>query len=751
MATQIVELTGDEASLLRSLDKVIQKQLEMERKLRDTGEAGDAAGTSIEAAMAKVQRESDKALKGLLGDLKAFGPEGQAASDALKGHLVETGKAGYQSMEKILEQLRLIDPEAAAASEAAAAKIRDELGRAAQYSEGEFKDVLDELRSMGPTGKQAADQLRKSLVDAGQIAEKSMADIVAQLEKISPEAAAAGRAIVSNIEQGDSIFKSFGKSAIAQISGIAGAYIGVQEAIQVVNDYLAIQRDLIKEAFEAQVGLAKSQQDASKNLAALSPEERQSLLAQAPKIAQQAGFGDVQAITDALGTVASTGLSDPAKIAEIVSQTARLERLTPENLSASASGAADVLAKTGLTDIRQALALVADTGAESLVGDPAKLAANLPKALAAGAATAPQQASEEAARQSAAIFAAATVVGDDAMGNSSATFTIDLLTRMDKFFENLSEEQVKARSKIELIDRKIEKGKDTEQDRLKKGQLSDFLTASEGVQDPGTLFGRLAVLQQSETLASQFQGESGFGEKQFQPFLKGLLDGQSAIATNVAASFGRIGASAEKFETIAKELEDSTPQLSTATFTARQEGLISGQKAGDSEGATLAAIRTVAGDALKNTLPGGLDGFFSNLFDNSATGGLQGSTSAEEAVDLINTLLVRANLIRGDGIQAGDQQKLDTIDATILNVQEFLRSQGEKGVLDLAGVDRAREQSANLERFFSRGEARDEQMQAMFASMEKLLANIAATNAATATNTIPKQPAVTPSLSAQQP
>ena len=271
------------------------------------------------------------------------------------------------------------------------------------------------------------------------------------------------------------------------------------------------------------------------------------------------------------------------------------------------------------------------------------------------------------------------MVGDEAMGNSSATFTIDLLTRMDKFFDELSEEQDKARSKFELIDRRIGKGKDTEADRLKKGQLSDFLTASEGIQDPGTIFGRLAVVQKSETLAAHFQGESGFGEKESQPFLKGLLDGQSEIAANVAASFGRIGASADKFETIAKELESSTPQLTTATFTARQEGIISGQQAGDSEGASLAAIRSVAGEVMKNTLPRGFEGFLSNLVDNTAIGGLSGSTAAEEGVDLISTLLTRANVIRSDGLQAGDQQKLDTIGATIVNVARVPASARREG------------------------------------------------------------------------
>lgn len=751
MATQIVELTGDEAALLRSLDKVIQKQLEYERKLRDSENAGKDAGDAIGGAFDKAQRDADKALKGLLGDLKQLGPEGSAAAEALKGHLTEAGKAGFQSMDKVLEQIRALDPEAAAAAEAAASKIKDELGRAAQYSEGEFAQVLDELRAMGPEGKQAADEIRKELVAAGKIAEKSMADVVAQLERISPEAAAAGKAIVTNIEKGDSMFKSFGKSAIAEVSAIAGAYIGVQEAIQLVNDYLELQADLLREAKDAQLELAKAQQDAAKNLAALTADERKDLLAKAPTIAQDAGFGDVNQITAALGTVASTGLNDPAKIADIVKQAARIERLTPEQLPATAAGAADVQAKTGLEDIRQALALISDTGAESLVGNPDKLAANLPKALAAGAATAPEQSPAEAARQAAAIFAAATTVGTDTQGDSSATFTITLLSRMDKFFADLSDEQVKARSQIELIDRKIAQGSDTERDRLEKGRLSDFLTASEGIRDPQTLFGRLQILQKSETLARQFQGESGFGEAQFKPFLEGILDGNSEIAKNVNASFGRIGASADKFETIAKELESGTPQLTTATFVARQQGLISGQQAGNNEGAALEAIRSQGAEVLKQTLPGGVEGFFNNWLDTTAKGGLTGSTAAEEAVDLVNTLLVRARIIASDGMQAGDAQKIGTIRDTIANVQEYIRSQGEAGALDPAGVARAREMAAANADYFSRGEARNPAWQAQFANMEALLARIAATNEATANNTTPKAPSVTPALGGQQP
>ncbi len=235
-----------------------KKQTEYERKLHDTEAAGDAAGVALEGAMARVQRETDKALT----------------------------------------------------------------------------KMLAELKSMGPEGKQAAEEIRKHLVGAGQLAERSMADVVAEIAKINPAAAQAGRDLVAAGEKGESSFKKFGQSAVAEVSALAASYFGVQEVLGSINAYLEKQRDLIREAGEAQRELARSQQDASKNLSALTPEQSTALLGKAGDIAQAAGFGDLKAITDALGSVASMGVSDPAKIENAVTQTARLERLTPKGLRA---------------------------------------------------------------------------------------------------------------------------------------------------------------------------------------------------------------------------------------------------------------------------------------------------------------------------------------------------------------------------------------------------------------------------------
>lgn len=195
MATQVVELTGDEAALLRSLQKVIDKELEMEKKLRDAGNAGDAAGTQIEAAMAKLQRESDQALRGLLGDLKGLGPEGQAAATALKSHFQQSGKAGFQSFGQVIDQLKLIDPAAAAAAQSAA----DAMVQAGHSATKAWDDQIALLRAMGPEGAAAAKTIETDLASAAASAAGGMDQILNKLEQLNPEAAKAAAKIRSEL------------------------------------------------------------------------------------------------------------------------------------------------------------------------------------------------------------------------------------------------------------------------------------------------------------------------------------------------------------------------------------------------------------------------------------------------------------------------------------------------------------------------------------------------------------------------
>lgn len=60
MATQVVELSGDEASLFRSLSKVIAKEVAHEKQLKSTGEAGGRLGDKLEASLTGRRRFSEQ-------------------------------------------------------------------------------------------------------------------------------------------------------------------------------------------------------------------------------------------------------------------------------------------------------------------------------------------------------------------------------------------------------------------------------------------------------------------------------------------------------------------------------------------------------------------------------------------------------------------------------------------------------------------------------------------------------------------
>lgn len=748
MGTVLVELTGDEAKLMRSLDNVIKKQLEYERKLHDTGVVGDAAGVSLQGALARVQADADKTLNGLLRELKQVGPEGSSAAEALRTHLQEAGKAGHRSMDEVLGQIKAIDPAAAAAAES----VRSELAEAAQYSEREFTGVLDELRKMGPQGRQAAAELRQHLVEAGKISEKSMQGVVDKLDQLDPESAAAARAIVANMEdagnKGESAFTKFGKNAVGQIASVVTAYVGVQEAIQLVNGFLEEQQDLLRASKDTQIELAKAQQESAKNLAGLSVVERDELLRQAvPDIAAATGFSDMAEITQALGNVAATGESNSATIKDAVMQAARIERLKPEQLDSTAAAASAVQRRVGLSDIREALALVQTTGFSAKVTDPQKLVDSLPKALGSLVSTVPTQDPEEAVRQAGALFAQITQGGNDDKGASSATFSIDFGTRLQKFFTEMSDEQVKARSKNELIDRKIEKGKDTELDRLNRERNLEYLKATEGLKDPATLFGRLEVLQGNEALKRQFVGE-GFGEKQFQTALTSLLEPTSDLSGALKQSFGLIQANTQFFEREAAAQLNLTPQLSLAAFDTAIKGSLAAQEVKDTEGASLAVIRQAAADVFKTTRPGGFEGVVDYAIDFSARGGLSGSTAAEEGLALTESLLNRAGMLRSDGIQAGDEDKLARIDTALQEVYRFLERQGKLGALDPEGVARAQGRAA-FQQAQSQAMGAGPQFTENFARMADLLEQIAASTGATASAAAAPapQPSMTPQLS----
>lgn len=729
MATQVVELSGDEANLLRALDKVIQKEREHERALGRMGDAGDQAGFQLEDAMARIQKANDDAIKQTIKQLNQLGPEGKRAASLLQEGFKEVGRKGFDGPEALLKKLKSLDPATADVVESVSAKFEELSNKikadlASADAATKFDDSIRELEKINPTAAAAAKKVREQMDLAD--ADVKFDNIIAELEKVDPAAAAQAKKLRGHMktaaDEGAVSWKSFATSAVAQIGAVAGTYLGVQEAIALVNDYLKEQEQLLQNALSKQNELAKAQQEAAKNLAGYKAIERDELLQKAvPELVRSTGVGGAE-ITDAISNAASAGATpDQAKAA--AEAAARLNRLTPDKVAPNAGGIVSVMAQTGLQDPRQAAALLATAGPISKVDEAAAVAATLPLALGT-AATVPNQRPEDAARQIAALYGVASNKGVDETGKSTATFLVDFNNRMNDLFSNMADKQVDARSKIELIDRKIEKGTDTEANRRDREQLLQFLKESDGMRDPGTIFGRLEAIQQSPGLQRQFLGEAGkFGEQQFQVTLKELINSQSDASKQLQTMAESIRADVQYFESTVTDNANATPQLRGSNFVAGGEASRGALDITNTEGARLAALRARVATDLSVTRQSGVSGFLDAQVGEMGIkkGSLAGSTFAEESIDALASIRTRIGSLQDGGVTPDEKAKIDLLSKTIADIQQLLLEDVSRGDVSRESATSAIGMARNSQELFAREGATGEAK--FYANLAKQIAD----------------------------
>ena len=903
MSTQVVELTGDEAALLRSLQKVIDKERDHERQLGRIADAGDAAGLNLEQAMQRVEAANTKAIQQSITDLGRLGPQGKLAAESLKAQFTELGNSDFKTVESILSDLTRINPaaaEAAAATREAlaeidrqqsfdetiasmralggnaakiadgirlelqsadspnafdnflgkltdlhpaaaevAARIRSELdtvdrqqsfdetiasmralgGNAAKIADGireelrksantpeAFNDylnqlraldpaaaevaqtvrlrleesdrndhfkltlgrlrevgsegakianrlelelrqaavesaggmgaIVDELRLIDPAVAEAASRIRLELAEAdaatqfdntlselrklspeaakaaiGIRSEMSLADrqikfdgIIAELRKVDPAAAAEAAKLRKTLEtpaqSAKESWSDFAKSSITKIGGIAAAYVGVQEGVQLVNNYLEEQNALLDKSLQSQLTLAKAQQEAAKNLAAFSTvEQNEVLTAAVPKIALAAGVSDTSAITRALGDSASAGGTNEQVISAVQSA-ALLNRLTPDKIGTNASAAIDFAKSTGQSDARANLALLVSTGTQSRIEDPKALAESLAPAILNAVKTVPGQSKEDATREAAAIFATLTQASTDKTGNASQTATLDLTSRLSTFFTDFEAEQRNARSELSKLLPKVEEGKATESEAFRAEQLGSFLSQAASVRDSGTLFGRLETLQQNEGIRDQFFSTE-FGQIAFKGAFKQLADSSSDLSQQLQNAKEKIEVDASGFERILNVTSSLTPQLRIANFVEGQKASAEVTDAFSTERAATKAVRDSVSQVLSRNRESGFGGYLSSFADeNTFSSSLGGDTFAEEAVFGISKLRGRLRSLERGGLTDEEKPKALELQQEIERLDSFLREEVKSGLISEDSIAAAAERARAISRNF---------------------------------------------------
>lgn len=444
---QIEALGGEYATLARKIrDATFTPMGDADKHaaslIRELEKIDPSKAQSIQAAMASTRQQVEQTrIDELLRVLSASSDEARELSSAIGDGISQAALQAQGGIEGIAAEIVALRPELSGFVE----QWKNDVAEASRYGEGQFKKMLDELRSGDKVSRQVAEAIKKEMVAAGLVGEKSFEAMLEPLRRLHPELAAQAEKMKAEFDaieaKGKGAFSGIGARAVTELKIIAGAYIGIQETIQAVTDSMQEQAELRRDAANEQRAVAQVEADARKNLAGFSAEQRDYLLGDFVKeVMQETTFSDRKALIDTVGAVASAGAEDVATIKRVVTEAAMLTAPTPEKLVTMAPALVDVAKATGTSESGQAASFVMEVGRLARITDPEKVFRNVAPAMSAGFQAAGEGQGLQGALEGGAIFAALTRGAVDPMGDSSQTAAIQFIQRMDEFFSELGQD-----------------------------------------------------------------------------------------------------------------------------------------------------------------------------------------------------------------------------------------------------------------------------------------------------------------------
>lgn len=465
----------------------------------------------------------------------------------------------------------------------------------------------------------------KKLLQAYQKLERSNTDLKNKLKELQQASKQAAK-------QQEDGFKAAFNSSVSEMAKFAAGYVGIQQAIALVNDHLQNQVALLQKARDTQLNVATGQQEAIKNFTGISAgEQRQILEVTIPDIAVKTAFADLKAMTDAFGAgVSASGDIEATKSA--VEVAANLTRLRPEDIGVMTAGALDIARASGKGDANENMAFALSAASFSRVPDPAAFMKNLAPSVSNAVATVPQQDRARASIEAGAIFSALTRGVTDVSGDQTKTALTQLTAKLGDFF------------------------------------------AGEGT-DPGTILGRIEALQKDSALRDKFLANP-FGEAAFQQSFKAMFDSRSGISKDIQA--GLEGISFDKEVTAAKieETKSLTGSIGLATAQKQIESSAEVMRMRDFESAARGQVQATLDTVLPETRRGGIGGFRDSFRETGInlqeTLGMTGGSAAEEASAGIMELLTRRQAFAAGGVTQEEQGKITLIDQSIVSLERVL-------------------------------------------------------------------------------
>ena len=570
MSTVVVELTGDEANLLRSLDKVIAKERDHERQLAETAARGDKAGAELAGAFDKASRTTDKALQGILKDLSRVGPAGREMAAGLKTEFQKAGKGGHKSIQSILDELQKLDPEAAEQARQIAASMK----QAASSSTRSFDRLAEPIEHAGLTAEEVSQRLRESF---GQASE----GILPELGKITDSVGGIGGSLFA-------------------MAGAGGAISAVVGGFQAVSGAIVDNKQKLIDVRDAALEVAEAQQNASANLVGMSIVDQNEVLSERlPELAAELGVRDLAGFKAAYGAAYSASGGDADYAERAVTAAASVSSADAGGIRANSAAALDLQRATGIVDAERNLALLGTARAVARVDDPESFANTLAKAVSLNVATIPEQDRESAAVQTAAFFSTATQFGTDVTGEESKTASIQFGKKIDELFDTLPDIAMEARDKLtKLVDantlsptqslqlRELEAKKAERPDKFsaedaanlqqlnerteftelelkQRDHLESLIAEIQQTVDPQNFAKRISTIQQSPALAEELFSQDIGGEV-FSGVFKQIRDAESQFSKAFFENIEKVSTDRSAFEQQALAAMAGTPAMLTA-------------------------------------------------------------------------------------------------------------------------------------------------------------------------------------------
>lgn len=433
------------------------------------------------------------------------------------------------------------------------------------------------------------------------------------------------------------------EGTVRDIQGIASAYIGVHAGLQLVTAEIQTQIRLQKESLDLVTEIGKAQQEAIKNFTGLSTQEKGAALAAATQIQAETGFVGRGNLVDALGAGFSAS-GDIEATKDAVRAAAELARLTPEAVRTISAGALDVKRGSGIDDAERNLGFLLSAGSISRVEDPAKLAKTLAPAVASAVATVPKQNQEEAAREVAALFGVFTKAATDTQGDATKTSINQFTAKLEEFF------------------------------------------ASQG-DDPGTIFGRIQRLQESSSLNAAFF-KNKFGEAAFQSAFKGITDSNNALAAELASNKSAVQFSSDVYRTNVAEIEKVTPEIAIAQERAKAQANIE-VASSSPNAAAVSLINEIARETLPRIRSGGISGLVQATAEAANEFVVPDLYSSPQSIGeyRLEQFRARRDFLASDGLQPGDTEKINLINAQIERIKSVVDNLAKAGEVLESGAN----------------------------------------------------------------